>query len=151
MRYSSLRQILFSYFNIYVFEFEDESMPIWKDKELFEIKVYKDDSEGFPWQHGGLNWTHCGMDSITATNLRDALLSEVRRTDSMSVHKSWQYKYEFPLIPNLSRHENLLIERLFDKLIFLPKDYPEQMDRVRVFSQILDELKTYGVFYCSGE
>ena len=136
----------YGHFNIYVFEFEDKSMPIWKDRDKFQIEVYKDVESGFFWKHGGLNWKHCGMDSNTAYSLRNTLLRDIRKSNkTKAIHKSWQYAFEFPFIPERNRQENLKIEQLFDKLMYIALDYPDLEERKTVLKHIVKELKEMGI------
>lgn len=136
----------YGHFNVYVFEFEDKSMPIWKDRDKFQIEVYMDDNSGYFWKHGGLNWKHCGMDSNTANRLRNKLLRDIRKSNkTQAIHKSWQYNFEFPFVPELSRQENLKIEQLFDRLIYVALDYPNSEERKAVLESIIKKLEKMGV------
>ena len=86
------------------------------------------------------------MSSDTAFMLREKLLKDVRKRNSMAIYKSWQSPYEWPFIRTRSKEENIKIERLLDNLAFLPRDYsaneiPAMVEKIR------KELELYGVFF----
>lgn len=136
----------YGHFNIYVFEFEDKCMPIWEDKEKFQIEIYEDEENQDIWNHGGLNWKHNGMDSKEANRLREKLLSDIRKCQSTkAIHKSWQYAYEWPLIKERTREENICIEKIFDQLMFLKTDYIDDIEREKMLKKLITKLKTYGI------
>ena len=134
----------YGHFNIYVFEFEDKSMPIWQDAEKFKIKVFEDQNTG--WEHGGENWSHIGMTSIEAKKLRKELLHAIRISDkSRAIHKSWQYMYEDEFITANSRHVQLAVERLLDKLAYVSVDYMNSNEIHAKIKFIASELSKYGI------
>ena len=115
---------LFGHFHLYVFELEDECMPIWREREKYQLQIYGDEySSARPWEHGGLSWSHCGMDSGYAEQLKKQLLTKLRKSENLAVHRTWQGGFESPLLPDASRHENIRAEKLLDRLVYLPADY----------------------------
>lgn len=114
----------YGHFHLYVFELEDECMPIWEDREKFRIQLLdSNDQEDDLWTHGGSKWSHCGMDSATAEELKRKILRRVRLSDSKAVHRTWQGRFAYPLIKEKDRAWNLSVERLIDRLVYLPVDY----------------------------
>lgn len=131
------------HFYIFVFEMEDKSLDLWKERDKYGFELFDDKEDCL---HGGANWTHNGMSSDTAFMLREKLLKDVRKHNSMAIYKSWQSPYEWPFIKTRSKEENIKIERLLDNLAFLPRDYsaneiPAMVEKIR------KELELYGVFF----
>lgn len=138
----------YGHFNIYVFEFEDDdSMPIWKNRDRFELRVINESRSQSKWQHSGESWTHMGMDSKKAKKLRADLIKDSRCSGSTSIHKTWQYQYEWPFIVQLSRSDNLKIEKLIDRLIFVMIDYKNKAERKKIIYKILADLKEYNIYF----
>lgn len=131
------------HFYIFVFEMEDKSLDLWKERAKYGFELFEDKEDCL---HGGANWNHNGMTSDTAFALREKLLSDVRRNNSMAIYKSWQSPYEWPFIKDRTKGENLRIERLLDNLAFLPKDYADELVRKQVI-EIKRTLEEYGVFF----
>lgn len=134
------------FFTVTVFEFESKEMPVWKEREKFDLKVYNDRYDGFTWQHGGVEWSHSGMTSSEAKSLRRKMIEDIRRSDdSLAVMRSWQYRFLFPYIRGKNKRETMRIEKLLDRLVYLPHDYPIQEERKKALAMIVDELKQYGI------
>lgn len=134
----------YGHFNIYIFEFEDKSMPIWEDAERFKIEVYEDTSKD--WSHGGENWKHVGMTSRQADELRRNLLHDVRVSDNcQAIHKCWQYRFEPDFVEDADRHTLLKIERLLDKIVFAPVDFPQEDICRKEINLAVQELNRYGI------
>ena len=134
------------FFTTTVFEFESEGMPVWKDRKKFGFKVYKDCYDGFIWQHGGVEWSHSGMTSGEAKFLRRKMIEDVRQNnDSLAVMRSWQYRFLFPYTRGKNKWETMRIEKLLDRLVYLPHDYPIQEERKNALAMIVEELKRYGI------
>ena len=130
-------------FTLYVFEYEGDILPIAKEKEKYQIEVY-DDDEKYNWAHGGQNWKHIGMDSNKAKLLRRKTIKDSRANiSSNSVFSSWQGKYQWPFVQGLSKMENIKIEKLIDRLIFLFVDFPA--DYKREAADILKALSYYDI------
>lgn len=134
----------YGHFNIYVFEFEDEIMPIWQDREKFHLQVFEDE-DSFSWSHGGLNWSHCGMNSLMANKLRSQTIKDVRLSNSKAIHCSWQRYFQWPLLPEKSRKINLEVEKLIDRLIFSIKDFKNEVERKNEIAKIIKQLSVYGI------
>jgi len=132
------------HFYIFVFEMEDKSLELWNEREKYGFELFEDKEDCL---HGGANWTHNGMSSDIAFSLRERLLVDVRKNESMAIYKSWQSPYEWPFIKSRSKEENIKIERLLDNLAFLPKDFSQEQIREQVI-RIKRRLEEYGVFFC---
>ena len=131
------------HFYLFVFEMEDKSLDLWKQREQYGFELFKDKDDCV---HGGHNWRHNGMTSDQAFELRDQVLKSVRRTNSKAIYKSWQSPYEWPFVSDRSREENIRIERLIDNLVFLVQD----VDRENLFDsvkEIREKLKEYYVYF----
>lgn len=131
------------HFYIFVFEMEDKSLELWKERAKYGFELFEDKEDCL---HGGANWNHNGMSSDTAFALREKLLVDVRKNNSMAIYKSWQSPYEWPFIKSRSKSENIRIERLLDNLAFLSRDYSGEHIRKQVI-RIKDELEKYGVYF----
>lgn len=131
------------HFYIFVFEMEDKSLDLWKEREKYGFELFEDKEDCL---HGGANWNHNGMSSDTAFALREKLLSDVRKNNSMAIYKSWQSPYEWPFIKTRSKEENIKIERLLDNLAFLPRDISSD-DIHSAVIRIKTELESYGIFF----
>ncbi len=134
---------LWGHFYIFVFEMEDKSLDLWKERDRYGFELFEDEEDCL---HGGSNWQHNGMTSKEAFSLRADLLKAVRNKGSMAIYKSWQSPYEWPFIPERNKEENLKIERLLDNLVFLPCDYPSQQVSQEV-ERIRKQLQNYGVYF----
>lgn len=131
-------------FTLYVFEMEDESMPIWQDRHLYDLKILKDENS-WKWEHSGKSWVHCGMSSKQAEELRVNIIKKVRMNSVKSIHRSWQRRFEWPFIEDYDRKTNLKIEKLIDKLVFINNDYPEAEKKQEII-KIMNELRNYSIY-----
>jgi len=114
----------FGDYYLYVFEMENENMPIWEEREKYGLELYP--QKCTQSEHRGTNWKHFGMDSETANQLRRKTMQDVRKCDSCkAVYRTWQSRYSWPLIPEFSRIQNVEVEILLDRLGFLPVDYSD--------------------------
>lgn len=129
------------HFYIFVFEMEDKSLDLWKNRKEFGLELYEDKEDCV---HGGANWKHNGMTSEAAFELRSQLLKDVRKNNSKAIYKSWQSPYEWPFIPMLDKETNLNIERLLDNLVFATVDC--ELENIGAYIlDVVEELKRYGV------
>ena len=136
----------YGHFHLYVFELEDKCMPIWKEREKYQIRLYESgDSQGL-WEHEVNKSSHCVMNYKQAEDLKTKTLREIRLSSSQAIHRTWQGQFSYPLVPQKSRQWNLLIEKYIDQLVYLPADYEAgskvAADRAK---EILEELKKLGV------
>lgn len=137
----------FGHYNLYIFEFEGDSMPVWEDREKFDLKIYDDKTDEYDWKHGGENWEHIGMNSATAKKLREETIKIIRTSKSQVIHKTWQYRFKTPIIEHLSRKENIEIEKLIDQLVFIRLDYSdEDLIKERLFN-IKKDLNDRNIYY----
>ena len=129
------------HFYLFVFEMEDKSLDLWKERAKYGLELYEDKEDCV---HGGANWKHNGMNSDQANQIRDEVLKSVRRNNSKAIYKSWQSPYEWPFVTNQSRANNIKIERLIDNLIFLYQDADEKNMQNELLT-IVRELDGLGV------
>ena len=138
---------LFGHFHLYIFELEDECMPIWEERDIYKLQVFHDKFDSVrPWEHGGTCWSHKGMTSLQAEELKKRLLVTLRKSKNLAVHRTWQGGFESPILPTLNRETNIKVEKLLDQLIYLPVDYKvhtEEYDRKLL--DIVSELSDYGL------
>ena len=129
-----------------VFEFESRDMPVWKDRNKYQLEIYDDRDDGFVWQHGGLNWSHSGMNSDEAKHLRRKLVEDIRRDDSsLAVMRSWQYRYQFPYITGKDKKTTMRIEKILDRLVYLMQDHRTFAERQEALTRIANELRQYHI------
>jgi hypothetical protein len=126
------------HFYLSVFSMADETMPVWQDAELLQIKV-----EDFEDPDAG--WSHIGMDDVTAKRLRKQTLDDVRHGNDSAVLMLWQMDYQTPLIPELSHQTNLWAEKLVERLGMLPVDVPNTRRRLAAAADLLSSLDSLGV------
>lgn len=127
-------------FHLSVFSLTDETMPIWKESDLYDLKVEDMDNPDY-------NWSHCGMNAEKARELHQKTLYDVRWKNEKGVATEWQLPYQLPLIPTLTANQNYRIEKLIERLAFVTvdfKDEPEKIDKIT--SDIVSELETFGIF-----
>ncbi|MBQ4511068.1 MAG: radical SAM protein [Clostridia bacterium] len=135
------------FFTSAVFELEDERIPIWKQRNRFNIQLYKDKNDDFKWRHGGNNWSHCGMTSKEAQSLRECLINDIRNSDSsLAVCRSWQYQFLFPIVSRQNKKTTMRIEKLLDRLVYLNKDYHTKEEKQAALKKIVAELNYHGIF-----
>lgn len=123
-----------------MFSLTDETMPIWRESDLYDLKVEDMDNPDY-------NWSHCGMDAKKARELHQKTLYDVRWKNEKGVATEWQLPYQLPLIPTLTANQNYRIEKLIERLAFVTvdfKDEPEKIDKIT--RNIVNELETFGIF-----
>jgi len=121
-------------FGVHVFMLADETMPVWEDAETHQIDVTNSGT-----------WSHIGMDSVTAHELRERTLFEARWKNEEGVLSLWQLSYERPLVPDLNLQKNYRIEKLLERLAFLRKDWGVGEASTHRFRSIFDELRSMGI------
>jgi anaerobic magnesium-protoporphyrin IX monomethyl ester cyclase len=126
------------HFLLSVFSISDETMPLWEDRERFQIEVHDPDDPDY-------SWSHIGMDVHTARRLNYGTLDAVRLTNSNAVLMLWQADYQHWLLPHLSREENLAVEKTVERIAMAPRDVPERSCREGYLRQHLDVLREYGI------
>ena len=131
------------HFYLFVFEMEDKSLDLWKEREKYGFELFEDKVDCV---HGGANWKHNGMNSDEANEIRERVLKSVRKNNAKAIYKSWQSPYEWPFVTNQSRDVNIRIERLVDNLVFLYQDTEETNFQSELL-KIVDELEKLGVFF----
>ncbi len=122
-------------FNVNSFIFQDEVMPVWADAPIYDLQVANP-----------LTWTHCGMDSTTALELRDRTLLETRWQNDHAVHELWQLWHMRPLVPEADLWTNYRIEKAIERLAYLVKDRGDDDDAAGRCRSLLDELSGLGVW-----
>lgn len=125
------------HFTLSVFGVSDETMPLWEDRERFEIEVLDPDNPDFSWRH-------VGMDVETAYALNHRTLDEVRRRNDAAVLIIWQDAYQRWLMPQLSRDGNFAVEKTVERIAMLPRDHPDPRDGLPVLDTLLDKLAAVG-------
>jgi anaerobic magnesium-protoporphyrin IX monomethyl ester cyclase len=123
-------------FFLSLFSMMDETMPVWEDAERFRLKILDQDEPA-------LAWTHQGMDVATARRLQQRTIAEARWRSEESVLLLWQMAFDAPLVPELPARANRRIEKLIERLAFLPKDGRD--DARETFDGIVRELDRFGV------
>ena len=86
------------------------------------------------------------MNSLHANELREECIRNSRLNSSYAILKSWQSPYEWPFVPELSKLENLEIEKLIDRLVFVSADYPEEIVQQKIL-EIVETLEQKGVYF----
>ena len=141
-----LTELCIGFYTTAVFELEDECIPIWKEKDRFQIQLYKDKNDDFKWRHGGNNWSHIGMSSQEAKKLQEELIRDTRQNDNcLAVCRSWQYQFLFPLISGYDKITVMKIEKLLDRLVYLTKDYKTKEEQHIALEKIVSELKKHNI------
>jgi tRNA A37 methylthiotransferase MiaB len=126
------------HFTLSVFSLQDETMPVWEDAQRFDIRVADEENPDY-------SWTHIGMNVGTARALRKQTLRDVRWKNDGAVPFLWQTDYQTPLLPHLTARENYRVEKLVERIGFLPTDYPEPERSVPLLRGMLAELAGLGV------
>lgn len=127
-------------FHLSVFSLVDETMPIWKDAEKYNLQV--DDLNNPDY-----NWSHCGMNAETARKLHQQTLYDVRWNNEYAVAVEWQLPYDLPLNPFLNFTDNYRIEKLIERLAFVENDFEHEPEKVKQISQsIINELSNFNIF-----
>jgi anaerobic magnesium-protoporphyrin IX monomethyl ester cyclase len=125
-------------FLLSVFSLVDETMPVWADAREHRLVVLDQAEPAYAWKHKG-------MDVATARRLLTATLDEARWKNEAGVLMLWQMQYETPLVPDATPQVNRRIEKLVERLAFLPRDLGEGADARRRFDAIIGELGELGV------
>ena len=127
-------------FHLSVFSLVDETMPIWKEAEKYNLVVTDINNPDY-------NWSHCGMSAKEARELHQQTLFDVRWKNEYAVATEWQLPYDLPLNPNLDFTKNYRIEKLIERLAFVTKDFKENQELINSITQsVVEELRTLGVF-----
>jgi hypothetical protein len=120
------------------FSFIDETMPVWDDIGLFQVEFSEPGNIAYGWKHSG-------MDIQTARALLVRTLDELRWKNDNGVMLLWQMDYQTPLVPRLGDAENRRIEKLIERLAFVPREFPDLERGRRVLEEILAALAKLGV------
>lgn len=123
-------------FMVHSFSLSDETMPVWKDAETFELEVQSPHT-----------WKHRGMDSDTAKMLRVRTINEARWQSEEGVFLGWQPKYQLPLVPDLDVTTNYRIEKLIERLAFLGRDIQDESTIKDYYQSIIHELENFGIHF----
>ena len=127
-------------FHLSVFSLVDETMPIWKEAEKYNLVVTDINNPDY-------NWSHCGMSAKEARELHQQTLFDVRWKNEYAVATEWQLPYDLPLNPNLDFTKNYRIEKLIERLAFVTKDFNGNQELINSITQsVVEELRTLGVF-----
>ncbi|MGE3277004.1 MAG: radical SAM protein [Vicinamibacterales bacterium] len=121
-------------FNVHLFLFSDETMPVWDDAERFEVEVTN-----------AFTWRHAGMDSRTAGLLRYRTMHDVRWQNDAAVNDLWQYRFDRPLLPRATEAVNRRVEKAIERLAFLVRDKGENPSAGALCRRLLDALERDGV------
>ena len=136
-------------YSLYVFEYEGDILPISKEKEKYQLRLLDDKSDAYHWAHAGEHWSHIGMDSDTARALRKQTIYQTRTDpNSLAIFRTWQDNYQWPLVPWLSRKDNIIIEKLLDRIVYMMVDNPEHFSENVI--ALTGELRKYSI-YLEGE
>lgn len=127
-------------FMLSIFSFTDETMPVWEDTQKYDLKIRDARNPNYSWQH-------CGMNYETAQMLYERTTRDVRWKNDNGVLLLWQQRYQSPLAPSLSHEENILLEKLIERLSFLLKDYEDDLIVLEKFQEISNRLKKLGVYF----
>lgn len=127
-----------------VFSVDDENMPILKESEKYRLKLF-DDLDGTNYSHSGINWSHIGMNSVVAKQLRKQTIQQVRKSNNIAFIRSWLRMVEWPLIPNYNKKINYEITKLLDQLIYVFQDYEFDAAHFKI-KEIANSLKAYHIY-----
>ncbi len=130
-------------FLLSVFALVDETMPVWADAPRHQLRVIDPVEPAYAW-------AHAGMDVATARRLLTGTLDEARWKNESGVLMLWQMQYDTPLVPDASPQANRRIEKLVERLAFLPRDFPDADAAGRRFASIERELEALGVEWRGG-
>ncbi len=120
-------------FTLNVFGIVDETMPVWAEAEKYQLEVTP------------RGWKHCGMDQATACRLRAKTVRDVLWNNEDAAMISWQFDFAAPLGPGLRPKQNTRIEKLIERLVYLPRDWGADNAAARRARAIVDELAGLGV------
>jgi hypothetical protein len=121
-------------FGLHFFTMQDETMPVWQDAERHQLEVTN-----------AISWKHAGMDSETALALRATTLTKVRWGSEAALMQLWQTDYQRPFLPDASVTVNQRVEKLLERLAFVPKDLGTGAQAAETCRALLDELTSLGV------
>lgn len=130
-------------FLLSVFALVDETMPVWSDASEHRLRVLDPVEPAYAW-------THAGMDATTAGTLLAETLDEARWKNEDGVLMLWQMSYEMPLVPDASPQTNRRIEKLVERLAFIPKDFGDGDEAERRIDATVRELDEIGVALEAG-
>jgi anaerobic magnesium-protoporphyrin IX monomethyl ester cyclase len=130
-------------FALYVCMLQDETMPVWQDAKRFDLQVNDPSGEA-------RIWSHCGMDSETATELQLETLRDVRWKNDNAIFRSWQHEFESPLMSGKSQQENALVEKMIDRLGMISADIENEGQARRLEDRLVHELDAHGVTISQG-
>lgn len=119
------------------FSFIDETMPVWDDLQRFGVTFINPDDTVYGWKHDG-------MDIASARELLTTTLDELRWKNDRGVMLLWQMDYQTPLAPHLTDAENRRVEKLVERLAFVPKEFSGD-SAAQVTRRCLDELQQLGI------
>lgn len=125
------------YFGLYLFQFKDETMPVWQDAHRFKVVVQGDDPDE--------GWSHVGMDLATARQLLRDTLRAVRWQNESAICRIWQSQYAQPLAPTRSLRDNTRIEKLVDRLAMASADFTNAQLIAKKQAEALAELQGYDI------
>jgi len=131
------------HFYLFVFEMEDKSLDLYRERHKYGFELLEDKDDCL---HGGSHWIHNGMSSDQAFQLRESVLKSVRINNSKAIYKSWQSPYEWPFVPEMTRVENIYIERLVDNLVFASQDVEDGYVGTYV-QNIANKLEKMGIYF----
>lgn len=126
------------HFKLSVFGMSDETMPLWADQERFAIQVVDAEDPDYAWRH-------IGMDSATAFELNHRTLDAVRQHNEDAVLIIWQDYYQRWLVPQLSRRENLRVEKTLERIAMLPRDHPDPAAGMVALDALLGVCAGWGI------
>lgn len=131
-------------FALYVCMLQDETMPVWRDAERFDLQVHDPSGEA-------RIWSHSGMDSETAVRLQQETLRDVRWKNDNAIFRSWQHDFESPLVSGKSRQENAAVEKLVDRLGMIGVDVEDDGRARCLEDRLVAELGVHGVTISSED
>lgn len=135
------------HFLLSVFSIQDETMPLWDDRERFDIRVVDEDEPDY-------SWSHVGMDAATARRLVRETLDEVRLRNDRAVVKLWQSRYAPPMGPGARHRRHLAVEKAVERLAMLERDHADPREAVARGNALLETLADLGVCSradCAGD
>jgi len=130
-------------FLLSVFALVDETMPVWNDAGEHRLRVLDPVEPAYAW-------SHAGMDAGTARQLLTRTLDEARWKNEDGVLMLWQMSYDMPLVPDATPQVNRRIEKLVERVAFVPKDFTDRDEGERRLDASLRELSELGVVLDPG-
>jgi anaerobic magnesium-protoporphyrin IX monomethyl ester cyclase len=132
------------HFMLSVFSFLDETMPVWADADRFQLEITDPDNPDYSWRHAG-------MDVEQARSLMRRTLDEARARSERSQVLLWQFDYQTPLVPGLSKEVDMRLEKLVDRLGMAPRDHGGAGPAAPAIRSLLGELGEFGIRLQAGE